>query len=219
MQNDPKEKVIYLIRHAESVHNTLPVFPSPDNPLSPKGKRQARALAERFKNIEFDDLISSPWPRAKQTAEVIAKENNKKVVLSNLFTERIAPSILSGKPFTDKESNKIWQDWTATSHVPGIKKFDGESYDEVLTRAVNALKYLEGQNKSRLVVVTHGYFLVFLLSLVLLGEEHNPEILQNVMSHITSRNTGITVIRYFYRDNEGYAWRILTYNDHAHWLE
>lgn len=45
------DKIVYLVRHAESEGNVKGIFQSPELPLSKKGKRQAKILAERLKNL------------------------------------------------------------------------------------------------------------------------------------------------------------------------
>jgi len=64
---------IYLIRHADPAG--LPNhWSSHTTPLSQFGIVQAEKLAKQLKNHIFDILLTSPFKRAKQTAEIIAKE-------------------------------------------------------------------------------------------------------------------------------------------------
>jgi hypothetical protein len=44
MSKSKIEKVVYLVRHGESEHNVLPVYQSPEAPLSEKGRQQAKKL-------------------------------------------------------------------------------------------------------------------------------------------------------------------------------
>jgi len=101
------EKTVYLIRHGQSEDNVREVFQSPESPLTKKGEKQAKNIAKRISKLSFDILISSPFKRAKQTAEIIAKKTNKKLELSELFTERIKPTYINGKPYTDKKAVAI----------------------------------------------------------------------------------------------------------------
>jgi broad specificity phosphatase PhoE len=65
---------LYLIRHGKTDAYLENKRQSPESTLGELGKDQANRLAARLKNVEFDVLISSHWPRAKQTAEIIAQE-------------------------------------------------------------------------------------------------------------------------------------------------
>ena len=61
---------IYLIRHAESIANSLGILQGQtyDTPLSPLGIRQQKALRNRMVNTKFDKILVSPLLRANQTA-------------------------------------------------------------------------------------------------------------------------------------------------------
>ena len=60
--------LLHLIRHAESQNNVRPAYSRvEDPPLTAAGMLQARYLAERFMQLEFDRLICSPFLRALQT--------------------------------------------------------------------------------------------------------------------------------------------------------
>ncbi|WP_394551637.1 histidine phosphatase family protein [Agromyces sp. MMS24-JH15] len=61
---------LYLIRHGEQLDAEHGVS---DGPLSPRGRRQAQALAERLGGVPFDAAWHSPLERAAETAEIIAR--------------------------------------------------------------------------------------------------------------------------------------------------
>src|SRR5258708_3703373 len=73
----PEEPVyrIALVRHCESVGNAEDRLQGQaDYRLSARGRAQALALAQRWKNeaITFDHVIASPLSRALETARIIA---------------------------------------------------------------------------------------------------------------------------------------------------
>jgi serine/threonine-protein phosphatase PGAM5 len=59
---------IYLVRHGEQLDAEHGL---PDGPLSPRGKRQAEAIAERLSGVPFTKAWHSPLERAEHTAEII----------------------------------------------------------------------------------------------------------------------------------------------------
>ncbi|MFX0013878.1 MAG: histidine phosphatase family protein [Promethearchaeota archaeon] len=63
---------IYLIRHADAPAGFPNHWSSLSTPLSQIGIKQAKNLAEQLKNHSFDAIFTSPFTRAKQTAEIIA---------------------------------------------------------------------------------------------------------------------------------------------------
>ncbi len=65
--------MIYMIRHGQTEMNTHMLLQGRSNlPLSEKGIAQAKAAAERLKDVHFDFVYTSPLKRAVQTAELIA---------------------------------------------------------------------------------------------------------------------------------------------------
>ena len=209
-------KTVYFVRHGQSEANVAPEFQGPDSPLSDKGIEQAHMVADRATRIEFDTLISSPYSRARSTAEIIAKATGKEPEFSELFVERIKPEGINGKPYTDETAAKIWREWEASLHTPGLRIADGENFEDLLVRADAALSHLEERPEERLLVVTHGYFLRTVIARVLLKETLTAECFRSIQRSAHVENTGITVIRqesWFESENE---WKLNTYNDHAH---
>src|SRR5262245_7909854 len=67
---------LYLIRHADAVPlGEGGITEDADRPLSEAGDKQARALGKALaqRGIVFDKVATSPYPRARQTAELMLK--------------------------------------------------------------------------------------------------------------------------------------------------
>jgi broad specificity phosphatase PhoE len=214
------EKIVYFVRHAQSEHNVAPVFQSPDSPLSPEGMRQAKRIADRVvSRLAFEALIASPFRRARETAEAIARIAGGEPELSPLFVERKKPSRINGKPYGDEEARVIWRDWQKSLYSPGMRTEDGENFDDIVARVDKALAFLSARPERSLVVVTHGYFLRALLARVLLGDLLTGDIFRHFQRSATTENTGLTVLRHHGALDEPPRWRLWTYNDHAHLAE
>lgn len=85
--------ILALVRHGETDQNKLGIVQGRiDNPLNELGEDQAKKLGEKLnkEHIKFDQIISSPLIRAKQTAEIIKKELNQNITISfdDRFLER-----------------------------------------------------------------------------------------------------------------------------------
>jgi phosphohistidine phosphatase len=68
---------LYLLRHGIAAEPGTPGFENDsERPLIPKGKRRLRSAAAAMKKLElsFDLILSSPFLRARQTAEIVAGE-------------------------------------------------------------------------------------------------------------------------------------------------
>ncbi len=210
------EKTVYFVRHGQSEANVERVYQSPDSPLNAEGKKQAGLIAERVSKISFETLIASPWPRAKETAEIIGAVVGKKPEFSDLFIESCRPTVTNGKPFGDKEADALWREWDKSRYVQGLRVLDGDNFDDLVERADRALEFLKNRPEKDMVVVTHGYFLRVILARVLLGNSLTGDVLKDFIRKTVTENTGLTVLKYQAGFEEGYDWRLWVYNDHAH---
>lgn len=63
---------IYMMQHGDA----LPKDKDPERGLSPEGENQIRLSAKALKRLQvhFDLVISSPKKRARQTAQIVARE-------------------------------------------------------------------------------------------------------------------------------------------------
>jgi len=73
------------------MRDDLDVKSDSERQLTPKGKRQLRQTAAAMKKmgLRFDLILSSPYLRAKQTAEIVTESLNLKRQLS--FSNALAP--------------------------------------------------------------------------------------------------------------------------------
>ena len=215
MADETRAKMVYFVRHGQSEDNVAPVFQSPDSPLSAVGRQQAARIAARVAKLSFDVLLASPYRRAHETAAVISNVTGKTPELCALFTERVKPTSVNGKPFTDAKADQVWRAWAQSLYTPGMRVEDGEKYDDLITRADAALALLQGRAEPSLVVVTHGYFLRTMVARVILGDALSGKAFQHFHKVAAIENTGLTVLRYHAGFEEDPCWRLWIYNDHA----
>lgn len=67
---------LYILRHGIAVEpGTTGYEKDADRPLTPEGERKLGQIAEAMKALEltFDLILSSPYLRARQTAEIVAE--------------------------------------------------------------------------------------------------------------------------------------------------
>ena len=69
-------KLIYFVRHGETELNAKNIKQGSEGSLSELGRAQALTTAKRFPKHKGHPqiIISSPYERTKETAEIIAKE-------------------------------------------------------------------------------------------------------------------------------------------------
>jgi phosphohistidine phosphatase len=66
---------LYIIRHAIAVDEATSDYPSDsERPLTDKGRKKMRQIAKALRHlgVEFDLILSSPYVRACETAEILA---------------------------------------------------------------------------------------------------------------------------------------------------
>ena len=174
-------KKIYLIRHGATQGNESNGPQHDLMPLSDTGLKQARSVAEYLKKVSADAIISSDITRAKQTADTIGECLNKKVVYSDLFQE-------IPWPFSEKDN-----------------------FLDFKERANKALEYISSIKEENIIVVTHGNFLLLLVTVMRFGSACTAEQYDKMQEFFTVKNTGITTIK----EKEG-SYLLLTLNSHAH---
>ena len=65
---------LYIVRHGIAVDPGTPGIPDDERPLTPKGEKRMRQIARGLRKLDLklDRIITSPLPRARATAEIIA---------------------------------------------------------------------------------------------------------------------------------------------------
>ncbi len=66
---------LYLLRHGIAVPHGSPGIEDDDRPLTRAGRQSMRVVARGLKRLGLglDAIVSSPLPRAKKTAEIVAR--------------------------------------------------------------------------------------------------------------------------------------------------
>jgi phosphohistidine phosphatase len=64
---------LYLLRHGLAVEPGTPGYNDSERPLIPKGRRKLEKIGDAMAamKLEFDLVLSSPYLRARQTAEIV----------------------------------------------------------------------------------------------------------------------------------------------------
>ena len=65
---------LYIIRHAIAVDAATSDFEDSERPLTEKGRKKMRQVAKSLRTlgVELDLILSSPYVRARETAEILA---------------------------------------------------------------------------------------------------------------------------------------------------
>lgn len=212
-----KEKHIYFVRHGQSTANGTGVFQGADAELTELGRRQAAFVAERFVSIPAEVILTSPMPRAHDTAQAIATRTGLPLEEHTMLREYLPPSALIGKAMDTEEGQAYVTQLKAHYDTNPDWRFSGEeSYLDLHTRACSVLDHLEQRPESRLVVVSHAGFMRIIFTAMLTEREPNPSTARRLARFLRPENTGITICRYHPEETRRNTWRLITWNDHAH---
>ena len=154
---------VYLIRHGESEANVAEFLDLSsdtyifDAELTPKGKMQAKATANKLNHIEFDLIVSSPLSRALQTYEIIFSKRDIKLDINPLHREYVAHSCDIGiqpadlkKKFPNLNFKKLEKYWWNNGKKIQENKIFIESISNLNLRVKKFKKLLKTEMRKEL---------------------------------------------------------------------
>ncbi|WP_128101528.1 histidine phosphatase family protein [Paenibacillus sp. DCT19] len=164
-----------------------------DIPLNDEGRRQAKLLAKRMENEEWDIIYSSDLCRALDTAEMIGKLKNIEV-RTDLRLREMNGGLTEGT--TEQERVNQWgYSWSKLDL--GI-----EPQADIIKRGVDCLADLaERHPNQKLLIVSHGAILGLILS----------KLVRHVDMQESLHNTSVTII-----NKEQVRWNCERYNCISH---
>lgn len=217
--NTTNAKHVYVVRHGESIANVTQIRMGPEAPLTDRGEAQADALGKRLARLPLERIIASDFVRAHDTARIVTKHTiHTHIDLSPLFVERRNPSFMMGQHLKDPNHLRIWEVIAMNYGNLGWRHSDEENFEDLITRAKNALSYLAALPEQHIAVFSHGMFMKVVLAHVLLGAHLNGRIFWDQFIPAKNvENTGIMHLQ-FTEDFHKTAmyWKLISWNDHAH---
>ena len=140
---------IFFIRHGEANLEEE----NYSRRLTPKGRLQAKSQAIIWKNagVSFETIISSPYQRTQETAQIIGEVLDCPVETSNDWCEY-------DRPKGDKVSYHITKEGYKIPKVKSIAQSQesGESYWCLHSRSMAALSNIMNKKHQKILVVSHG---------------------------------------------------------------
>ena len=204
---------VYLVRHGESEGNLKNLHQSPEMLLTEEGKRQVIILSKRLKNIPINIIYSSPFARARQTAEIISGELKLPIEYWESLKERKRPSEIFGLKTNDPRAVRINTLISTNWPKGGWKYSDDETFEELKGRAEEVLEHLlKKHKKQNILCVSHGTIMRMIASVAIFGKDLAPDLFWKFNKHTSSGNTGITHLEYL----KGGLWKLVSWNDTAH---
>ena len=147
---------ILLIRHAEPIAPGTPGFDEFTRPLTPKGLRDAESLSETHASTRIDAAYSSPYLRARQTIEPIARARGLAIDTIDDLRERTLS--LAELPDWRAHLKRSWEDFDYAP--PG-----GETGRDAQARIVRVLDVIAARHAAGTVILaSHGNLIALALN-------------------------------------------------------
>jgi 2,3-bisphosphoglycerate-dependent phosphoglycerate mutase len=180
---------VLLVRHAEPVPPGTPGFDDDDRPLTDAGRAAAAELALELEGYELSAMYSSPYARAVETLQPLARLRRLEIhLLTDLRERRLS-----------LELHDEWQETLERSWAdPDFALPGAESGREAQRRAIATLDLLRSRHPDggRLVLGSHGN----LISLILHALE--PEV-----DH--AFNLSMPMPAVYRLTHDGLRWRVM----------
>lgn len=147
--------MIWLARHGETAYNAERRFQGQGLvPLSDRGREQARELAEQAAGHGFASLWSSPLPRARETAEIVAERLGLDIADEPRLMETDTGE-WTDRTFAEVEAAypERFGGWVAGD--PAFAFPGGESFAQQQERVTAALADIRGAGPLPALVVCH----------------------------------------------------------------
>lgn len=146
---DTLVKTLYIIRHCKAEGQ------DPDANLTPEGREQAETLASFLSGRGIEQIITSPFARARQSITPLATRQNIPITTD----ERLAERVLGSGQLEN------WQELLRTSFEDlDLCLNGGESSRTAMQRGVAALDdALNREDANYIAIVSHGNLMTLLL--------------------------------------------------------
>ena len=204
---DQKIAKIIFVRHGESDKNILNIKSQGRGkwPLTAKGEAEAQALAKKIKNI--DVIVSSPSLRARQTAEIIAKE----LKIETIVVDELVNEYNSGEwEDLTREQRLATASYRSYKELRGEDKFNfvlgrtGESRGQVVERVGRFVEKIGREYAGKTVLlVSHDGINAAL---------HKAVLNIGVAEYFVKEQTGFNVMSQLYVDESGKNFDIHKHN-------
>jgi broad specificity phosphatase PhoE len=147
---------VYLVRHGQTAWNREEVFRGrADIALNETGREEALLAGQYLKRVAVNAIYSSPLSRAVETAEVIARYQDKKVLISDgLIDIDFGQWQGVSHEVVMERYGELYRQWKDNPHM--VRFPGGETLEEVRERALRAVdEILLEHSDETLVMVSH----------------------------------------------------------------
>lgn len=166
---------IYFVRHGKTEWNLTGKYQgcSAQTHLLPDSKADVVKLARYLAPTKFQTIVSSPLIRAQETAEIINEQ--LKIVPTVQLEQDLQEfnlGLLEGMPYDEAKARypKAVTGLFAQPELYDAKQIAAESFANVIARGTRIISQLSAQYQAendKIIIVSHGAFLVTLIQSLL----------------------------------------------------
>jgi len=190
-------KDIYLIRHGQTEKNGEHVHQHYDEPLSERGREQARVLGEFVKTLNVEAFITSPFARARQTAAIVSGAIDVPYTIDVSVHETIRPSYLYGKPHLSFVTFRYLLNLFLYQSKNGWDDEGAENMFDVRNRVHDTKDMITETKEDSIAIISHAVFIDLFIHWVC--AEKNMSVFRFIHMVVFMKkmpNTGIAHIEY-----------------------
>lgn len=203
---------IFLIRHGKTQLNQSNTHQYSSTPLSERGLREAKSIADRLKEAEIDIIYSSPLLRAKQTAEEIAGFSGKKITFLNELREIKRPTEIEGKHHDDSIVKQIENRIKDNYARKNWHYSDEENFWDIRSRVEHLMQKLQNEQARNILLISHAVVVKMFLSLCVFKDALTAEEFLSFYENVYISNTSITHCQF----SKEKGWKVVRVNDTTH---
>jgi len=117
---------LYIVRHAVAFPHGTPGMDEDERPLTKEGIKKMQEAAEGLRAIDClpEAVLSSPLPRARQTAEIVLEVLGKQIPLAVI--EALSPSGSRQDVFREIRRRQKSESLMLVGHQPSLGEIAGE---------------------------------------------------------------------------------------------
>jgi broad specificity phosphatase PhoE len=157
----------YIFRHGQTEYNVQQrIQGHVDSPLTEEGIVKIKEVAEKFKDVHFDEAFSSDLLRAKRTAEIIKAERDLEIKTTEILRERYFGKY-EGATFDAVKAYDHLKDKLSDQERYTFTDGEVESDEQIVTRLTTFIRETAITHPGKSVLVaTHGSLIrIFLIHL------------------------------------------------------
>jgi broad specificity phosphatase PhoE len=161
-------KELYFIRHGETIYNVEKRVQGKgvNSSLNEKGRLQAKAFYNYYKDLGFDLVITSTLNRTKETIADFTHLNKIKKLEFD-YLDEISWGKYEGKQASEdlyRDHRNVLAEWSNANYDARIE--GGESAAEMNVRLRLFLQILPTFTENKILICTHGATLAFLMTIL-----------------------------------------------------